>query len=533
MKAYQFILLNVLFIGTTTFLTAQTSSPKLIVGVVVDQMRYDYLNRYKNDYGEGGFKKLLKDGFSADNLHYHYKPTYTGPGHASIFTGAPPAKHGIVGNNWFSRKEQKVVYCAEALNKEGVYWFSPERMKGRTLSDEIKLFYGKESKSYGVSLKDRGAILPAGHLANGAFWFDSNSGKWLSSSYYKESNPTWLVAFNERDFIDEYLSEAWNLSLEEEDYSESNADKNNNENELYKGSGVEFPYNLLEAYRQEGWGILKTIPQGNSMTTDLAIEIIKANELGKDDVLDFISISYSATDYVGHRFGVGALEVHDTYVKLDRDLKKLIDFLESNLGKENFILFLTSDHGAGEVRNHLAEMGAPHGKIETNKIGEELDSILDARFGPMQWISSFTNLNVYFSAKAKESKILDFTEVLSFAKKWLSEQEGVQEVWEPHSGKNNFVYSDIIENGFNAKESGDLILLEEASWTNYSDKGSTHGSPYQYDTHVPFLMYGYGVKIGATSKAYNIANIIPTISKIVGVPRPNLSELDLIEESIK
>ncbi|MEQ8908568.1 MAG: alkaline phosphatase family protein [Vicingaceae bacterium] len=515
------------------FLQAQKDPPKIVVGIVVDQMRYDYLQRYYNDFGEGGFKKLMNQGFSAENLHYHYKPTYTGPGHASIFTGAPPAKHGIVGNNWYSREEEKVVYCAESLKKGGGYWMSPQRLKGRTISDEMKLFFGKKAKVFGVSLKDRGAILPVGHLADGAYWFDGDLGKWISSDYYQTPNPDWLNSFNQQDFLELYLSKAWDLSLEEKDYSESNADQTNYENELFQGSGVSFPYNLLEAYREKGWGVLKSIPQGNRMTTDLTLKVIEANQLGVDDIPDFLSVSYSATDYVGHRFGVGSRELHDTYVKLDQDLERLIAHLEKTIGKDNFILFLTSDHGAGEVRNHLKELGAPNGRLRTKQIKEQLDSALDANFGPMNWISSLINLNIYFNPEVFENDIVDRESIFAFATAWLAEQDGIQQVWNVQTGTNTFQYSEIIERGYNKQESGDLILLEKAAWSNYSDKGSTHGSPYQYDTHVPFLLYGKNLDRSTSTKAYTIANIAPTVAYLMGVPAPDLAINKLIQEALK
>lgn len=514
-------------------LVAQSEDSKLVVGIVVDQMRYDYIDRYWSEFGEEGFKTLVNQGFFARSVNYHYKPTYTGPGHASIFTGASPSKHGIVGNNWYSRSEEKEVYCAESLKDDGSYWMSPQRLKGRTIADEIKLSRGAEVKSYGISLKDRGAILPAGFLADAAFWFSSDEQKWISSEFYTNNNPEWLKEFNEQDLVDKYLSNPWKLSLSEENYAQSSPDENNYETPLFKNGGTTFPYNLLEAYRQEGIGILKSIPQGNTMTTDLAIQLIQSEKLGEDEVLDFLSISYSATDYVGHRFGVGSREVHDTYIKLDQDIARLISYLNTTIGKDKYLLFLTSDHGAGEVRNSLKEKNLPHGKIETKKLKEELDSALDAKFGPSEWISSFINLNVYLNNKSFESGFVEKQKIVDFLVEYIKTKNGVLDVWTQSHTVSQPYLNLLTANGFLNRESGDLIMVEQASWTNYSDKGSTHGSPYHYDTHVPLLIYGNGVSRGQTFKAYTIAEIAPTIAQLLKVPCPELSEGEVIKELFK
>ena len=503
-----------------------------MVGVVVDQMRYDYLQRYWDSFGYDGFKRLVNEGFSVKNMNYHYKPTYTGPGHASIFSAAPPAKHGIVGNNWYSRSEGKIVYCAESKRKDGSYWMSPSRMKGRNLADQIKLHYGEKAKCYGVSLKDRGAILPAGHMANAAFWFDGKTGKWVSSEYYAGSELECVHTFNQIDLVERYLKKPWELSKAEEAYEPSFLDSNAYERPLVKGGQITFPYNLLDAYRKEGFDVLKSIPQGNTMTTDLAVSLLKSEKLGEDLIPDFLSISYSATDYIGHNFGVGSREVQDCYLKLDQDLAELLKQLDQTVGKGEYLLFLTSDHGAGEPRNFLREANLPHGRFRTTDIKNKLDSVLDLHFGPRDWIEAFINLNVYFNPQVFNSECFNKNEVLDFVKTYLAQLDGVKAVWSPTSAVAQAHFNTMIENGYEAKESGDLILLEQASWTNYSDKGSTHGSPYHYDTHVPLLFYGKGIKQGHTSRNYSIAAVASTVAHLIQVAEPELSEGELIIELV-
>ncbi len=509
---------------------AQTTSPKLVVGVVVDQMRYDYLQRYWDSFGEEGFKRLVKQGFAVNNVNYHYKPTYTGPGHASIFAGAPPAKHGIVGNNWYSREEGKVVYCAESRKDDGSYWMAPSRMKGRNLADQIKLRYGAKAKCYGVSLKDRGAILPAGHMADAAFWFDGKAGLWISSEYYEKQNQAFLESFNKIDLLERYLRKPWQLSKEQDHYQTSFADSNAYEKPLVKKGGITFPYNLLEAYRKEGYKVLKSIPQGNTMTTDFAISLLKEEALGQDAVPDFLSISYSATDYVGHTFGVGSREVQDTYIKLDQDIANLLVKLDQEVGEGEYLLFLTSDHGAGEPRNFLKDAKLPNGRFSTRDIKNNLDSALDQKFGPRDWIDAFINLNVYFNTKALEEKSIKAQDVLEYAKRYLSKLKGVKAVWSASSKIAHSHFNSMVENGYEPEESGDLILLEQASWTSYSDKGSTHGSPYHYDTHVPLLFYGKGIKPGKTNQSYSIAAIASTVAHLIHLAEPELSKGEIIIE---
>lgn len=498
----------------------KTKHPKLIVGIVVDQMRYDYIDKFYSTFGEGGFKKLVDEGFYCRNVNYNYKPTYTGPGHASIFTGTTPAIHGIVGNNWFSRAEETTVYCANEKGRRKDNFYSPRRMLSETFADGIKQYFNFKSKAYGVSLKDRGAILPAGHLADGAYWFDSNTGEWVSSSYYKNAKPKWLSTFNESDLKKRYIDSNWELSLAKDRYEMSLPDENDFENALVKGGRTTFPYDLTKLFEERSWGLLKQIPQGNSMTADLAKEIIENEELGVGEVTDFLSISFSATDYVGHTFGVQSLEVQDTYVKLDKTLALLIKFIEEKLGKENVLLFLTADHGAGMPRKYLEKHRLPNGFIDVPHIEKGLEQALDQKYGEATWVEAFINLNVYFADAMFIGP--EKAERLKFAKDYLQKQSGILQVVDmsaPISINNEVELRTVL--GHNKNRSGDFVLIEEVNWTTYPGKGSTHGSPYSYDTHVPFIVYGFSVKPGSTVKKYDIVNIAPTISFISSIPFNN------------
>lgn len=510
-----------LLIGASHAQNGENTKPKLLIGIVVDQLRYDYLDKFSADFGSDGFNRLIQKGLYARNVNYTYKPTYTGPGHATIFTGATPSIHGIVGNNWYSSKEKSRVYCVRTQKKGNESFYSPERMQVQTLADEIRLFNNFKAKAYGVSLKDRGAILPAGHLANGAYWFDGKSGKWISSEYYEENSPQWLSDFNAQDLQKVYLNQNWSLLAPHEVYQHSINDTNRYEGELFAGSGVSFPYDLKKGFEQKGFDLLKTIPQGNSMTVDLAIKLIEANHLGQREVLDFLSVSFSATDYVGHRFGVNSKEVQDTYLRLDRELARLLDFLDEEVGENNYLLFLTSDHGAGEVPQYLKNQGVSAGYMDASAIKGEIDRNLDQKYGEADWILDFINYNFYFNHEAFHDKMLDLKTIYDEITADLLKVEGVADVYHNYRKVSNPHLQQMIDHGVYAPSSGDLILLEAPNYVINSKTGSTHGSPYRYDTHVPLLFYGNGIKSGETNHPYAITDLVPTLSSLLNLPFPD------------
>lgn len=522
------------FVISGSLLAQEKKTPKLIVGIVVDQMRADYLQRFYNDFSEDGFKQLINKGFYCQNVHYNYKPTSTAPGHASIFTGTTPSTHGIVGNYWYSDEEKKSVYCVKLLTERGEVSYSPKRLLSETFADGMKQFSGFASKSFGISLKDRGAILPAGHLADGAYWFSSESGKWVSSEYYEKRSPEWLQQFNEKNLSNEYLKGGWKLSNPIADYSESAADNNNFEFPLSKKSNSVFPYDLIEIQKEAGWGIIKKVPQGNQLTADLAKEIIIKEELGKRGVSDFLSISFSATDYIGHTFGVQSVEVQDTYIKLDQTMADLLQFLDAEVGDGNYLLFLTSDHGASYPRNYLKENNLPGGEIDLKKLKKELKSHLESKGIEKEWVKTITNLNLYFNEELKQNKFDEFERVKEITKQWLLAYEGIAEVLDASEEK--IAKAGIMQravNGVHPKRSGDLVIIAQPNWNTYSNQGSTHGSAYTYDTHVPLLFYGTGIKQGKTAAYYPITSIIPSISVISGIPFQNSSETIIIKELVE
>jgi predicted AlkP superfamily pyrophosphatase or phosphodiesterase len=484
--------------------------PKLVVGIVVDQMRYDYIYRFWNQFDDNGFKKLVNEGYFLRNTHYNYTPTYTGPGHASIFTGTTPSVHGIIGNNWYNKEDGLSVYCAGDGNSTTVCdcenhvdvestagKMSPHRMLTTTFSDELKLF-SPQSKVFGISIKDRGAILPAGHMANGAFWM-GKSGEWISSSYYYEQLPEWLLQFQQDKPATSYFKGAW------------------------KGKGFGYPMDSLLASR--GPSSVKSTPQGNTYLKDLAIELIKAEQLGKDRITDVLTLSFSSTDYIGHQFGPHAQELVDTYIKLDKDIAEILKHIDSTVGQENALIFLTADHGVVSVPNELKARKIPAGYFNASNLTAELNNHISKRYGNNTWVLKYSNQQFYLNRNLIEEEKISHQEIQQLAADYLITIEGVQNTFTAHQlhhneYQNNF--HSLIQQGFNQKRSGDVVIALNSGWIEWSSPtGTTHGSCFSYDTHVPLLFWGKGIKQGLSDEHISICDIAPTVSTLLGISFPN------------
>ncbi len=523
------IILLFLFISSTI----AHAQPKIVVGIVIDQMRFDYLYRFQSKYSETGFKRLLKEGYNCKNTNYNYVPTYTGPGHASVYTGTTPAVHGIISNNWFEKETGKNVYCCDDKNvttlgggskKEGA--MSPQRCITTTVGDELKLFTNKKSKVIGIALKDRGAIMPAGHMANAAYWFSSSEGNWISSTFYMQALPKWVDDFNAQKLGDKYLSQKWETSFPIANYTGSLSDDNPYEG-VFKGEEKPvFPHDLpLLKTKNEGYGILKEVPFGNSLTKDFAIATIKAEQLGKNGVTDLLAVSFSSTDYVGHRFGISSIELEDTYIKLDKDLSEFFAFLDSYLGKENVLVFLTADHGAVENPQYLVDSKVNAAYVDENKIEEGLTKMLQQNFTD-SLLLSFSNQQIFFNHAMIKQRKINYTELEKSTVAFLVTQPSVRQVLT----KNNLLenqYLDLprtlVQNGFSPTRSGDVVVVYEPSVIELTNdkKGTTHGAPYSYDTHVPLLWWGYKVKKAEDVEQVNITDIAPTLSQFLTIQSPS------------
>ncbi len=516
----------------------ETSVP-LVVGVVVDQMRYDYLTRFYAKYSEGGFKRLVNQGFLCKNAHFNYIPTKTAPGHATIATGANPSQHGILGNQWFNKLTSEIQYCvADAtVNAVGtsstIGKKSPKFLQLTTVADQNKLHTQFKGKTISISLKDRAAILSGGHLADAAYWFRGGvQGAWISSSFYMKNLPSWVANYNEKDLITAYFKE-WNTLYPINSYTESGADDSEYEESFEGKTSPTFPYDLnsLKSSNNQ-FDILEFTPYGNSITTDFSIEALKKEQLGKDALTDFLLISYSSTDFVGHKFGVNSKEIEDTYVRLDKEIERLLKELDMQVGKGKYTLYLTADHGATQVPQFLKHKKIPAGYFGEANLKPNLEVYLREKYAIDNGIRKILDHQIYLNEAVFEGKKMDLVKVRNELAAVVRNQPDIQSVYTRDQFLNNEYTSGdaaLLQNGFHQIRSGDIFFELLPLTINYSIKGTTHGSGYNYDTHVPLIFYGKDIKKGTTSRLIDMTQVAPTIASLLGIAFPSGSSKKVIQ----
>lgn len=524
------------------------AKPKIVVGIIVDQMRYDFLYRYQSHYGSGGFNRLLEGGFSCENTHYNYVPTYTGPGHAAIYTGTTPSLNGIIGNDWYDPEQHGKRYCTTdkrykvvggtAKTNPEVGQQSPVALLSSTITDELRLSNNFRSKVAAVCLKDRGAILPAGHIPNATYWFDDASGNWITSTYYPDSLglPQWVRDYNARRWPDTFLNKTWEMGHEP---TQSFADWD------YTGSygslKIGFPHDFAAARAKGGYGVLRFTPYGNTMVTNFAMKTIESMDLGTDEWPDFISISYSATDYCAHQFGIHAQETEDMYVRMDRELTRFLEFLDRKFGKNNVLVFLTADHGGAETPQHLVKMRIPAGVFAENPLEDALEKSLATTFGATgDFILAVENQQIWLNKPAIAQMKLETEDVSQAIMDQIKRQPGIYDVVTSEALAllpNEYPFVSELRRGIHPRRSGDIIYLLDPAWhadDKYFGKGgTTHGSPYAYDTHVPLLWYGWQIQSGESHAPVSITDIAPTLAAILRIMEPNATTGKVIEAVIR
>ncbi len=520
--------------------TSSVKSP-LVVGIVVDQMRYDFLHRYYSKYQEGGFKRLMNQGFVCHNHHYDYAQTVTAAGHASVYTGSTPSMHGIVGNEWFDRSTKKEMYCVadstvKTVGSSNVSAgkMSPKNLLTTTITDQLHLATNFKAKIFGISLKDRGAILPAGHSANGAFWFDTKTGNWISSTFYSEELPSWVKKYNEQKRANQLLQEGWKTLLPIEQYTESEADDQPYESKITADKKSYFPYTFTASFG-ESFAALSTSPHGLTLTKELAIEAIKNENLGKNGTTDFLAVSFSSTDYVGHAFGPYSVETEDMYLRLDRDLAELLSFLDKWVGKDNFTVFLTADHGVMDVTDMWKKYKLPAGRLAYSDMVKAVKKTLTDKYGDASLYESSANYQLYFDRKKMTEKGVSIKEIHALIRPILMEFEGISDVIlsdEIGASNLNHHLQELFKNGYHAVRSGDIQLVTMPGWIA-SSITATHGSTYNYDTHIPLIFYGAGVAPGKTYERTGVADTAPTLAAILKILSPSGTMGEIIPAVIK
>lgn len=511
--------------------------PRLVVGIVVDQMRYDYLPRYWEKFEEGGFKRLIGEGYNFKNHHYNYFPTYTGPGHAAIYTGTTPSVNGIVGNSWYDRSIDRDMYVvsdstARPVGTEGdAGRMSPANLMSTTVTDELKNA-DSESKVVAVSLKDRGAVLPAGHLGDAAYWYDGASGTFVTSSWYKDELPDWVRAFNEEGLAKELSTKNWETLRPIEQYTESNPDNTPYEGSFDKEEDPVFPHHLDEN-RGDSYAIVSTSPFGNTLVKEFARRAMDEEQLGTDNSTDFLSVSFSSTDYVGHTFGPHSIELQDTYMRLDREIADLLNYFDKKVGEGNYLVMLTSDHGAVDVPAELMDKKLPGGYFKSEAVIDLLDRYLNTRYGDGDWIEAYTNQQVYLNHDLIRDKEISLREMQNATADFLLQFEAVSTTNTAYNFQYRHYgegYQAMFQRGFQHARSGDVFIQLKPGWLDRETvTGTSHGSPYNYDTHVPLLFYGWGVPQGETTNKTVIPQIAPTLSMMLNIGFPNGSPAQALD----
>ena len=531
-KVISFLSMALLGCGTASAQQSNTVAierPKLVVGIVVDQMRWDYLYRYQKRYTDGGFKRLLGEGFSCENTMIPYVPSVTAIGHTCIYTGSVPSIHGIAGNNFV--KEGKKVYCTDDDSVKPVgttseaALMSPRNLWVSTIGDEMKIASNGRAKVVGVALKDRASILPAGHNPNGAFWFDDQTGCFITSSYYMDRLPKWVEAFNDKRLPEQYLSQKWNTLYPKNTYTESTTDENEYENGIREGVKATLPLNLPELYKKYGYGIIRNTPFGNSLTLDMAKAAIDGEQLGADDETDLLAVSCSSTDYIGHQVGTHAIETEDTYLRLDKAIADFLAYLDSKVGKGNYLVFLSADHGAMDNAAFLQDRRIPAGSWDASATAKKLNHVLAKEYPEASDIvKTVMNYQVFFNRDVIKSKQLDFDNIKQTVVNVLKEDPSVLYACDMAKASTESIPEEVksrIINGYNRERSGDVVIILKPNFYAHGMKGTDHGAWNSYDTHIPLVFMGWGIKHGATTKQTFMTDIAPTIAAMLHVQAPN------------
>ncbi len=487
--------------------TAVVRKPKLLLAIAIDQFRYDYLTRYRSEYN-GGLARLLTRGAVFTNANYEHAPTVTALGHSTFLSGALPSVSGIVGNEWFDRASGKIVTSVtddsvQLLGGKDGTGASPRRLLVDTVGDELKIASKGKSHVIGVSMKDRSAILPAGHMADGAFWMDDISGSIISSSYYFPDLPGWVKDLNATKPADKYSEYAW--------------------------AGPKLP----KAGEKGFYAGIAATPAGNEIIELISERAVVSEGLGKHDATDVLAVSFSSNDYVGHAFGPDSQEAHDTAVLTDKTLDKLFRFLDAQIGMQNVLVVLTADHGVAPLPELTAERRIGGGRMPTKAVTDAVQAALDQKFGKAKWIANPGSETLYLDHELIREKKQDLAEMQKIAAEGARSVPHVARVYTAAQLLAGAAVDDAIgrrvRNGYNAERGGDLMIILEPYWM-YGSKGTTHGSPYNYDTHVPIIFMGPGIKAGRYNQAAKPNDIAPTLATMLDVEIPSGSAGRVLDE---
>lgn len=549
-RSISLTLLGFILVGNSFISFSQSNTqippekPKLVIQIIVAQMRYDYLSRYWDKFEEGGFKRIIDEGTFCKNANFPYLFTQSAPGQATIATGTTPDHHAIVSDQWYIRLKDEMVGCTEDVEVEPVGGsfengqHSPSFLLSTTVGDELRLSNNFHSKVFSVALREQSAILAGGHACNGAFWYDGNTGTWMTSSFYLDSLPAWLNEFNNKQLPDVYLNRDWNTLLPLEEYTESTNDTTGFEKGI-EGRSV-FPYDLellsrIDRYTKN-YEVLLTTPFGNTFTKDLALTTIMEEELGQDDYPDLLSVTFSSTDYLGLLFGPGSVEMEDTYLRLDQDIAHFLQSVDEYIGKKNVLIVLTADHGVARIPQYMRESKIPSGYFNHNQAMSLLKSYLNVFYGNGDWVSAYSQQQIFLNHTLLEDSNIDLEEMQTRIARFMIQFTGVANTITAATLQTTHFTDGIfhkIQNSYHQKRSGDVILNLEPGWVEENDNSTGHNSAYPYDTHVPLIWYGWKISRASLLRPVSMTDIAPTLSYFLGISWPTASTGETIMELIR
>ena len=548
LKKFGISLIGIIFFLTFNTIQAQqpagipSEQPKLIIGLIFDQLRPDQVRKYWDKYGEGGFKKLMNNGTVVKSASYSYFNTEEAAGYTTIATGTQPSEHGIISSQWFEILNEKLVFCTDdrsVIPVGGSFEngpFSPNKIMVSGFADELKFSNQLRSKVFSIGLNYKSAILTSGHSANAAYWFDDMMGYWMTSSYYLDTLPDWLIRFNEKKFADIYLERSWEPLLPIEKYTLEppelvKTDKN------FHGLNT-FPYDLNKLSKkrrnERDYSILKYTPFGNTMVVDMAVQLLVEEGLGKDDYTDYLALNFCTLGPVANTFGQESIEMEDVMIRMDLQLSHFLKLVEDMLGKENVLIFLTASRGMPKESTYFRQLKLPVGQFKRNQALSLLKSYLNVKYGTGNWVRGFFGNQIYLNRILIEDADIPLIEIRDNVVNFMVQFAGVAHaitastLYSAHFDDNLFA---LVQNGYNPKRSGDVVVVLRPGWR--MDEENVIGSGYNYDRKVPMVWYGWKIGKNVVYRNIDVADIAPTLSLFLDIPLPNASFGEPILELIK
>ncbi len=494
--------------------------PRLVVQIVVSQMRYDYLLRFADNFGEKGFHTLVREGSLCKRAMYDYALTRTGSGLATLSTGTNPAMHGVVGERWFNYTTgeeialaaDKKAFTVGSDEYDGQY--SPRGLMAGTVGDQLKSAY-RDSKVVSVALDPVSAVVMGGHAADAVYWLNGKNGHWVTSNYYASELPAWVRKFNDDGAVAGYSSQKWEISrplksYRNEEYTDISVDSTR---------GISFDFLTRKRYDYDR---LRSSPAGNALVRDFAVQAIIYEGLGNDDAPDMLNIVFDASRHIGEKYGTGSIELEDSYYRLDEELATLLDFLETQVGRDRLLVVLTSDHGASDPIR--ADSRMPAGLFDNGQFAAIIAGFLGAQLGPGDWLLKFDNRQIYLNRSLIYQKGHRLEDIQDQVANFAIQFSGVSQAVTATALRNGHFAQGVMgrmQNSFFPRNSGDVVINLMPGWIEFSDgKLSDSGSPYNYDTHVPLLWFGGVVGTADVERVVNLSDVAPTIADILGIAPP-------------